>query len=158
MSGSSTTKDLALNASECRGKKLTTSVSGQLYFCSFLDIQDACKHLTLVKRSQIEDLWVYLQTLYTLGKDLRCARFQFTRPIPLRCSREGCNLAPNTLWVCLECPHAGCGRRYNQHALKHYEETGHMLSVKLLTLEFSCYICEQWLGEEGRPEVQMKGI
>jgi hypothetical protein len=31
-----------------------------------------------------------------------------------------------------------------------------MLSVKLLTLEFSCYICEQWLGEEGRPLVCRK--
>jgi hypothetical protein len=35
-------------------------------------------------------------------------------------------------------------------------QTGHVLSVKLLTLEFSCYICEQWLGDEGRPLVCRK--
>jgi hypothetical protein len=33
-----------------------------------------------------------------------------------------------------------------------------MLSVKLLTLEFSCYVCEQWLGEEGRPEIEKERV
>ena len=34
------------------------------------------------------------------------------------------------LWVCLECGHVGCGRDENQHAVSHFEKTGHRFAVR----------------------------
>ncbi|KAF8143676.1 hypothetical protein K438DRAFT_1993637 [Mycena galopus ATCC 62051] len=49
-----------------------------------------------------------------------------------------CELASN-LWLCLTCGSLGCGRRWpvgggNGHALNHFEDTGHPVSVKLGTI------------------------
>ncbi|KAF8164167.1 hypothetical protein K438DRAFT_270759 [Mycena galopus ATCC 62051] len=62
-----------------------------------------------------------------------------------------CELASN-LWLCLTCGSLGCGRRWpvgggNGHALNHFEDTGHPVSVKLGTItpegggDIHCYMC-----------------
>lgn len=50
-----------------------------------------------------------------------------------------CELSEN-LWLCLTCGNLGCGRRQydgsggNNHAIEHYEKTGHGVSCKLGTI------------------------
>ncbi|KAJ7632934.1 hypothetical protein FB45DRAFT_913923 [Roridomyces roridus] len=64
-----------------------------------------------------------------------------------------CELTSN-LWLCLTCGSLGCGRAQfgvvgggNGHGLKHFEETGHPVSVKLGTItpeggaDIYCYQC-----------------
>lgn len=63
-----------------------------------------------------------------------------------------CDLNYN-LWICLHCGSIGCGRPQfgggggNGHALAHFEETGHAVSVKLGSIDASgtadvyCYLC-----------------
>jgi uncharacterized UBP type Zn finger protein len=57
--------------------------------------------------------------------------------VPSQCS--SCDLT-NNLWLCLTCGLANCGRQQyggtggNGHALKHFNETGHSLGVKLGTV------------------------
>ncbi|KAJ1770172.1 ubiquitin C-terminal hydrolase Ubp14 [Coemansia sp. RSA 1843] len=58
------------------------------------------------------------------------------------------------LWLCLTCGHVGCGRRQydgsggNNHAIGHFEKTGHRVSVKLGTItpegtaDAYCYACD----------------
>ncbi|KAJ2157434.1 ubiquitin C-terminal hydrolase Ubp14 [Coemansia sp. RSA 552] len=58
------------------------------------------------------------------------------------------------LWMCLTCGNVGCGRRQydgsggNDHAIGHYNETGHKVSVKLGTItpegtaDAYCYACD----------------
>lgn len=70
-----------------------------------------------------------------------------------KCSK--CDLEEN-LWLCFTCGAIGCGRQQfgsdiqgNSHALKHYEETGHSVAVKLGSLSAEnedncdcyCYKC-----------------
>ena len=58
-------------------------------------------------------------------------------PVPSQCTY--CDLTSN-LWLCLTCGLANCGRQQfggiggNGHALKHYQETGHGMGVKLGTI------------------------
>ncbi|WVQ75481.1 hypothetical protein IAR50_005106 [Cryptococcus sp. DSM 104548] len=71
--------------------------------------------------------------------------------VPKHCT--SCDLGVN-LWLCLTCGLANCGRQQfggvggNGHALKHFEETGHMLGVKLGTItpegnaDIYCYACD----------------
>lgn len=65
-----------------------------------------------------------------------------------------CDLREN-LWICLTCGQIGCGREQygsslkgNTHALKHFEESGHAVAVKLGSLSADeencdcyCYLC-----------------
>ncbi|KAJ2656490.1 ubiquitin C-terminal hydrolase Ubp14 [Coemansia sp. RSA 1200] len=58
------------------------------------------------------------------------------------------------LWLCLSCGHVGCGRRQydgsggNNHAISHYDQTGHKVSIKLGTItpegsaDAYCYACD----------------
>ncbi|KAJ2396706.1 ubiquitin C-terminal hydrolase Ubp14 [Coemansia sp. RSA 2559] len=58
------------------------------------------------------------------------------------------------LWLCLSCGHVGCGRRQydgsggNNHAIDHFAQTGHRVSVKLGTItpegtaDAYCYACD----------------
>ena len=68
-----------------------------------------------------------------------------------QCSK--CDLKSN-LWINLHDGNLGCGRRYydgsggNNHAVEHYEATGHQLAVKLGTItpegnaSIHCYKCD----------------
>ncbi|KAI7858439.1 hypothetical protein BDC45DRAFT_498365 [Circinella umbellata] len=63
-----------------------------------------------------------------------------------------CELNEN-LWLCLTCGNLACGRRHydgsggNNHALEHFEKTGHAISCKLGTItpegtaDIYCYAC-----------------
>lgn len=57
--------------------------------------------------------------------------------VPTQCTE--CDLRAN-LWLCLTCGLANCGRKQfggadgNSHALRHKEETGHNVAVKLGTI------------------------
>ncbi|ORX68746.1 ubiquitinyl hydrolase [Linderina pennispora] len=81
-----------------------------------------------------------------------------------------CDKAEN-LWLCLECGHVGCGRRQydgsggNDHAVGHYQQTGHAVSVKLGTItpegtaDAYCYKCdENRLDPELAQHLQKFGI
>ncbi|KAJ2083687.1 ubiquitin C-terminal hydrolase Ubp14 [Coemansia sp. RSA 988] len=58
------------------------------------------------------------------------------------------------LWMCLSCGHVGCGRRQydgsggNNHAVEHFQTTGHKVSIKLGTItpegtaDAYCYVCD----------------
>ncbi|BGP13867.1 hypothetical protein JCM10213_002505 [Rhodosporidiobolus nylandii] len=68
-------------------------------------------------------------------------------------SCASCDLTSN-LWLCLVCGALGCGRQQygggggNGHALKHTQETGHAVAVKMGTIEpdgsadVYCYACD----------------
>ncbi|ORE19494.1 ubiquitinyl hydrolase [Rhizopus microsporus] len=65
----------------------------------------------------------------------------------------GCDLKEN-LWLCLVCGKLGCGRRQydgsggNNHAIEHFQQTGHAVSVKMGTItpegtaDIYCYSCD----------------
>ncbi|ORX60315.1 ubiquitin carboxyl-terminal hydrolase 14 [Hesseltinella vesiculosa] len=64
-----------------------------------------------------------------------------------------CDLKEN-LWLCLTCGHLSCGRRHydgsggNNHAVQHFEQTGHAVACKLGTItpegtaDIYCYSCD----------------
>lgn len=64
-----------------------------------------------------------------------------------------CELNQN-LWLCLQCGNLGCGRKQydgsggNNHAIEHFEQTGHGVNVKLGTItaegtaDIYCYSCD----------------
>ena len=59
------------------------------------------------------------------------------------------------MWLCLECGHLGCGRKHydgsggNNHAVEHFQATGHAVNVKLGTItadgkaSIHCYACDE---------------
>lgn len=49
-------------------------------------------------------------------------------PIQSKCSK--CEISSN-LWICLVCGHLGCGRYDNEHAVDHYNLTGHCFSMEI---------------------------
>lgn len=69
----------------------------------------------------------------------------------------------NNLWICLECGHLGCGRKFydgtggNGHALAHYESSGHALAVKSGTISLEgkasvfCYKCDEDVDDPELP-------
>ena len=72
---------------------------------------------------------------------------------------SSCQLSTN-LWLCLTCGNTGCGRKNwdgtggNNHAISHFEQTGHPVVVKLgtITAEGSaslyCYSCNNEVRDE----------
>ncbi|KAG9391472.1 Ubiquitin carboxyl-terminal hydrolase [Carpediemonas membranifera] len=74
------------------------------------------------------------------------------------CHAEGCDQTDN-LWLCLTCGHLACGRaNYDGtggkgHALEHFKQTGHPLSVKLGSLsadsnDVHCYACDDEVTDD----------
>ena len=43
---------------------------------------------------------------------------------------EACGVADN-LWMCLVCGHVGCGRYAHEHAVRHFEASGHTYAIEL---------------------------
>lgn len=52
------------------------------------------------------------------------------------------------VWICLskDCYMFGCGRTNNQHALQHFKNSNHPLSIHLRDLNLWCYSCDKYLG------------
>ena len=46
------------------------------------------------------------------------------------CGVEQCAVTTESVWACLSCPSVACGRRVEQHALKHFHKTTHPLAIE----------------------------
>ncbi|XP_051060575.1 ubiquitin carboxyl-terminal hydrolase 49 isoform X2 [Phodopus roborovskii] len=58
-------------------------------------------------------------------------------------------------WACLKCSHVACGRYIEDHALKHFEETGHPLAMEVRDLYVFCYLCKDYVLNDN-PEGDLK--
>jgi len=107
------------------------------------DTSGVCKHLNHVKRANIlgfmKEEWVSKNT---------------------KCGGCNCQYTFNNLWLCVEenCFHIGCGRRDNAHAMDHFKQTKHSLTLKLNTFEMWCYGCERWIGQKGAKMVEVGSV
>ena len=50
-----------------------------------------------------------------------------------------------SLCMCLQCGHLGCGREHKQHALKHYQATGHPMTIQFRDQYTFCYACDEYV-------------
>ncbi|KAI9297198.1 zf-UBP-domain-containing protein [Neoconidiobolus thromboides FSU 785] len=59
---------------------------------------------------------------------------------------EGCNTCgfQQDSWICMLCSHIGCGRYYQAHARKHFEDTKHTLALELKTNRIWDYISDKY--------------
>uniref|UniRef100_A0A8C5XRP6 ubiquitinyl hydrolase 1 n=1 Tax=Microcebus murinus TaxID=30608 RepID=A0A8C5XRP6_MICMU len=60
-----------------------------------------------------------------------------------------------SVWACLKCSHVACGRYIEDHALKHFEETGHPLAMEVRDLYVFCYLCKDYVLNDN-PEGDLK--
>ncbi|XP_011928569.1 PREDICTED: ubiquitin carboxyl-terminal hydrolase 49 isoform X1 [Cercocebus atys] len=60
-----------------------------------------------------------------------------------------------SVWACLKCSHVACGRYIEDHALKHFEETGHPLAMEVQDLYVFCYLCKDYVLNDN-PEGDLK--
>uniref|UniRef100_H2Z743 Ubiquitin carboxyl-terminal hydrolase n=1 Tax=Ciona savignyi TaxID=51511 RepID=H2Z743_CIOSA len=63
-----------------------------------------------------------------------------------------CNVCYTTesVWACLSCPNVACGRYIHEHALNHYIETQHPLSIDVNELYVYCYACEKYVLNDNK--------
>ncbi|PVU90003.1 hypothetical protein BB559_004825 [Furculomyces boomerangus] len=139
-------------------KKYDTIARIRCYTCGLLDEsyklpEIAISGLSASKKSEVSS-WT--------DKVLECEHMYLIdnkntgNPIS-QVSEKHCKLCDKdeNLWMCLECGSIGCGRKQydgsggNNHAIEHFNETGHKASVKLGTIEPNgtadvyCYICDE---------------
>ncbi|XP_071121076.1 ubiquitin carboxyl-terminal hydrolase 44-like isoform X1 [Mytilus edulis] len=50
-----------------------------------------------------------------------------------------------SVWACLSCPNVACGRFNEEHALKHYQESKHPLSIEVNNKYVYCYECDDYV-------------
>ncbi|XP_078727456.1 ubiquitin carboxyl-terminal hydrolase 44-like [Lampetra fluviatilis] len=50
-----------------------------------------------------------------------------------------------SVWACLGCSHVACGRYISEHALLHYQNTGHPLALEVNELHVYCYACDDYV-------------
>ncbi|XP_064011018.1 ubiquitin carboxyl-terminal hydrolase 44 isoform X2 [Pogoniulus pusillus] len=55
-----------------------------------------------------------------------------------------CNTT-ESVWACLGCSHVACGRYIEEHALKHFEESGHPVALEVNELYVFCYLCDDYV-------------
>ncbi|ELW66051.1 Ubiquitin carboxyl-terminal hydrolase 49 [Tupaia chinensis] len=60
-----------------------------------------------------------------------------------------------SVWACLKCSHVACGRYIEDHALKHFEDTGHPLAMEVRDLYVFCYLCKDYVLNDN-PEGDLK--
>ncbi|MBV96091.1 Ubiquitin carboxyl-terminal hydrolase 49, partial [Eschrichtius robustus] len=60
-----------------------------------------------------------------------------------------------SVWACLKCSHVACGRYIEDHALKHFEKTGHPLAMEVRDLYVFCYLCKDYVLNDN-PEGDLK--
>ncbi|XP_049300077.1 ubiquitin carboxyl-terminal hydrolase 45 [Anopheles funestus] len=61
-----------------------------------------------------------------------------------------------TLWLCLKCGTQLCGRKQNQHALKHYtvpRSDIHALAMNTTTMDVWCYCCNMAIDPYAKPKL-----
>ncbi|XP_049747754.1 ubiquitin carboxyl-terminal hydrolase 49 isoform X3 [Elephas maximus indicus] len=69
------------------------------------------------------------------------------------CCVECCTT--ESVWACLKCAHVACGRYMEDHALRHFEETGHPLAMEVRDLYVFCYLCKDYVLNDN-PEGDLK--
>ncbi|KAJ3072653.1 Ubiquitin carboxyl-terminal hydrolase 20, partial [Podochytrium sp. JEL0797] len=98
-----------------------------------------CPHLSEVSESVIKDRAKRYAELgsYPSVESIKCTGNDNTCP----------HSAPD-LWMCMtpHCLSTGCGRTKSHHGMEHHTSTNHALALKLNTLEFWCYTCTKWVG------------
>ncbi|KAI8613322.1 hypothetical protein BC830DRAFT_486170 [Chytriomyces sp. MP71] len=124
------------------------------------NLLEACPHLSALVNvhtgfSSAEGLKGLAKVVQKLFK-----RTQFER---IACMEEGCEIdGPANIWMCLTkgCNRVGCGRKFNKHALQHYEAEGadHSLFVRLGTFQLWCNECGLWLDTLDAPAVERKFV
>ncbi|XP_022323402.2 ubiquitin carboxyl-terminal hydrolase 44-like [Crassostrea virginica] len=50
-----------------------------------------------------------------------------------------------SVWACLSCPSVACGRFNEEHALKHFQDTQHPLSLEVNEKYVYCYLCDDYV-------------
>nr|XP_045012014.1 ubiquitin carboxyl-terminal hydrolase 49 isoform X2 [Jaculus jaculus] len=60
-----------------------------------------------------------------------------------------------SVWACLKCSHVACGRYMDDHALKHFQDTGHPLAMEVRELYVFCYLCQDYVLNDN-PEGDLK--
>ncbi|XP_067998892.1 ubiquitin carboxyl-terminal hydrolase 44 isoform X2 [Melanerpes formicivorus] len=55
-----------------------------------------------------------------------------------------CNTT-ESVWACLSCSHVACGRYIEEHALKHFQESGHPVALEVNELYVFCYLCDDYV-------------
>ncbi|XP_040839293.1 ubiquitin carboxyl-terminal hydrolase 49 [Ochotona curzoniae] len=60
-----------------------------------------------------------------------------------------------SVWACLKCSHVACGHYIEDHARKHFKETGHPLAMEVRDLYVFCYLCEDYVLNDN-PEGDLK--
>ena len=74
--------------------------------------------------------------------DLHHINNKITRPEAWLC--DSCEVS-HDVWVCLSCGNVGCGRESEGHALKHFKDTKHPISLCLNSKHCFCYLCDDWV-------------
>ncbi|KAM6215677.1 ubiquitin carboxyl-terminal hydrolase 44 [Rhynchocyon petersi] len=50
-----------------------------------------------------------------------------------------------SIWACLSCPHVACGRYIEEHALKHFQDSGHPVALEVNDMYVFCYVCDDYV-------------
>ncbi|CEO94456.1 hypothetical protein PBRA_000241 [Plasmodiophora brassicae] len=59
---------------------------------------------------------------------------------------DQCSSNTESVWVCLQCAHIGCGRTCRQkHAKKHFDASCHPVVLHINQKMLFCYQCEDWI-------------
>eukprot|EP00474_Spongospora_subterranea_P004825 CRZ05283.1 hypothetical protein [Spongospora subterranea] len=59
---------------------------------------------------------------------------------------DQCSSNTESVWICLQCAHTGCGRTCkNKHAQKHYNQTRHPVVLHINQKMLFCYDCDDWI-------------
>ncbi|XP_045868379.1 ubiquitin carboxyl-terminal hydrolase 44 isoform X2 [Meles meles] len=55
-----------------------------------------------------------------------------------------CNTT-ESIWACLSCSHVACGRYIEEHALKHFQESSHPVTLEVNEMYVFCYLCDDYV-------------
>ncbi|XP_012781844.2 ubiquitin carboxyl-terminal hydrolase 44 [Ochotona princeps] len=55
-----------------------------------------------------------------------------------------CNTT-ESIWACLSCSHVACGRYIEEHALRHFQESGHPVALEVNEMYVFCYLCDDYV-------------
>ncbi|XP_040836551.1 ubiquitin carboxyl-terminal hydrolase 44 isoform X2 [Ochotona curzoniae] len=55
-----------------------------------------------------------------------------------------CNTT-ESIWACLSCCHVACGRYIEEHALRHFQESGHPVALEVNEMYVFCYLCDDYV-------------